>query len=204
MSTIQAPAPQLPPQYSQPQPVEARASRVPVWLIASIAVLAGVLGVVILVPRLISERPANNQRAASKVVADNSDQSKAACLHTLGPALYDKWIQMGGESGKTLGCPTATDVAAPVSPQGTSGRWVQFASGDGGYLIQHGSGPHLGKVFEVSGCMFKLYASQGGTASWLGFPVEDGHETAPGARQEFEGGYIVWDSKTYQCQAHKH
>jgi len=149
-----------------------------------------------------TEKPANTESPSLKGVNDNSDKSKSVCGYTLGRALHDKWIQMGGETGK-LGCPTADAVAAPASPQGTSGQWVQFAKGDGGYLIQHESGPYLGKVFEVTGCMFKLYASQGATRSWLGFPVGDGFETAPGARQEFEGGYVVWDAKTYQCQAHK-
>jgi uncharacterized protein with LGFP repeats len=51
--------------------------------------------------------------------------------------------------------------------------------------------------------MLKIYSSQGGTKSWLGFPTGDGRVTSTGARQDFESGYIVWDKKTYQCQAHQ-
>ncbi len=80
---------------------------------------------------------------------------------------------------------------------------TQFSKGDGGYLIRHDSGRFAETAFEVSGCMFKLYAGIGGTNSWLGFPIEDGYTTSTGARQGFEGGYILWDSKTYNCQAYK-
>jgi uncharacterized protein with LGFP repeats len=120
---------------------------------------------------------------------------------------------MGGETGK-LGCPINQQTDAPASPFGSDGRWIQFAKGDGGYLIEYirlrspeGSNikplPLAGRVFEVSGCMFKLYASLGGTKSWLGFPISDGRETEVGARQDFEGGYVLWDRKTYACEAHR-
>lgn len=134
------------------------------------------------------------------------------CGQTVSTALFDKWTEMGGETGK-LGCPINQQTEAPTSPQGSTGRWIQFAKGDGGYLIewtrsQAGEGnvkpvPLAGRAFEVTGCMFKLYASLGGTKSWLGFPTVDGAETSTGARQDFEGGYIVWDRKTYECNAHK-
>jgi hypothetical protein len=205
LSTIRAPAPQMPHQYSPPQvsyPPQ-RKSMVPLWIIGIVLLLLGGIGVLWLLSRSLRKNPADTQSSSSGTVTNKAGQSNPACGHTLGKALYEKWIQMGGESGR-LGCPIASEVEAPVSPQRTLGRWVQFASGDGGYLIQHESGPYLGKVFEVTGCMFKLYASQGGTSSWLGLPVGDEFETAQGARQEFEGGYVVWDSKTYQCQAHKH
>ena len=95
------------------------------------------------------------------------------------------------------------ETEAFVSPQGTTGQMTQFAKGDGGYLIRHENGRFSGTTFEVSGCMFKLYASLGGTKSWLGFPVKDEYSTSPGARQDFEGGYILWDSKTYKCEVHE-
>jgi uncharacterized protein with LGFP repeats len=100
-------------------------------------------------------------------------------------------------------CPVEAESEAPESPQGTTGRWVRFSEGDGGYIVLHKSGPNAGKAFEVSGCMYKLYSSLGGTKSWLGFPVSDGLKTKTGARQDFEAGYALWDSTTYECQAHK-
>jgi uncharacterized protein with LGFP repeats len=163
---------------------------------------AGALTVVMVVSRSQKATPSNDRSSLPSNPTRTVDQSKSACGYTMATALYDKWIQMGGASGK-LGCPIANDVDAPTSPQATTGRWAQFTNEDGGYLIKHESGPRAGQVFEVTGCMYKLYSSQGGTKSWLGFPVGDGYTTAPGARQEFEGGYVVWDSKTYQCQAHK-
>lgn len=95
------------------------------------------------------------------------------------------------------------EIEADSSPRGTTRRLTQFSKGDGGYLNRHNSGNLKGSSFEVSGCMFKLYASIGGTGSWLGFPVKDGYTTPTGARQDFEDGYILWDSKTYNCRAYK-
>jgi hypothetical protein len=129
-------------------------------------------------------------------------ESFKACDFFLGSGLYDKWRQMGGEKGR-LGCPIINEADTPPSPKGTTGRYTQFSKGDGGYIIWHGSGRFKGISFEVSGCMFKLYYGLGGTGSWLGFPVKDGYQISTGARQDFEEGYILWDSKTYQCQAFK-
>ncbi len=126
-----------------------------------------------------------------------------ACNYLVGSGIYSKWIELGGEQGK-LGCPTMNETAAPSSPQGTTGRMTQFTKGDGGYLIWHESGRFSGTTFDVSGCMFILYSNLGGTSSWLGFPVSDGYQAAPGARQDFESGFVTWDSKTYQCKAVKY
>lgn len=125
-----------------------------------------------------------------------------ACDYSLGSGLYNKWKQIGGETGK-LGCPVMSEAEAEPSPQGTTGRYTRFTKGDGGYIIRHHSGRFAGTSFEVSGCMFKLYYDIGGTRSWLGFPIKDGYTTPTGARQDFESGYILWDSKTYVCQAYK-
>ena len=204
MSTIRAPAPQLPPQYAPPHPSYSaeRKSALPLWLIAIAVLLAGVLGVVLLVPRLLREKPVTTQSSPSRAVTEPTKQTATACGHSLGKALYDKWIQMGGETGK-LGCPIADETDAPPSARLTKGRWAQFAGGDGGYLILHGSGPDEGKLFEVTGCMFKLYSSLGGTKSWLGFPLNDESMTSYGTKQWFEYGYILWSSKTYRCEAHE-
>ena len=202
-STIQAPVPQVPFLHSEGPPpgYSARKSVVP-WLLVGFAILLiAIFVVLILATRSSQNQKSANNQSSSKTSTNVVEQSNLACGHTLASALYDKWIQLGGENGK-LGCPVTDETEAPASAKGTTGRWIQFARGDGGYLVQHRTGPYAGKVFEVDGCMFKLYASQGGTKSWLGFPIGDGFETSPGGRQEFESGYIVWDSKTYVCQAH--
>lgn len=132
----------------------------------------------------------------------NSSADFKACNYQLGSDLYNKWKQMGGESG-SLGCPIMNEAEVAPSPQGTTGRYTQFSKGDGGYIIRHESGRFSGTAFEVSGCMFKLYSSIGGTGSWLGFPIKDGYKTSAGARQDFEEGYILWDSKTSECRAYR-
>ena len=148
----------------------------------------------------ISAVKSENGRNTANIA--NPTETFTACDYFLGSGLYDKWKQMGGESGK-LGCPVISEAEAEPSPQGTTGRYTRFTKGDGGYIIWHGSGRFSGTSFEVSGCMFKLYYDIGGTRSWLGFPVKDGFTTPTGARQDFEGGYILWDSKTYVCQAYR-
>ena len=204
-STIRAPAPQVPPLDTGSPPLlrsEERKSKAP-WFIAGIAlVLAGVFGVVLIASRWPSKIETANKQSNSKALSGVENRSPLACNRPLSATIYDKWIQMGGESGR-LKCPVESESAAPASPHGTTGRWVRFGAGDGGYIVSHESGSNAGKAFEVSGCMYKLYASLGGTKSWLGFPTGDGQEISTGARQEFEEGYVLWDSKTYECQAHK-
>lgn len=204
-STIRAPAPPVPPLYAGSPPLirsEERRSKTP-WVIAVIALLlVGVFGVALIAFLWPSKIETANKQADRKTSTTVENRSSLACNIPLSPPIYDKWIQMGGESGR-LKCPVETESAAPASSLGTSGRWVRFSAGDGGYIVWHESGQLAGKAFEVSGCMYKLYASLGGTKSWLGFPTGDGEEISTGVRQEFEAGYVVWDSKTYQCQAHR-
>jgi hypothetical protein len=203
--TIRTPAPQVPPLYVESRPssqsVEKR-SKAP-WVVAGIAVLlAGIFGIILLASQWPTKTELTSKLPNSNVSTPALTKSKVACNTPLSDPIYDKWIQMGGENGR-LKCPVDSESDAPTSPLGTTGRWVRFSAGDGGYIVWHESGPNAGKVFEVSGCMYKLYASLGGTKSWLGFPTGDEQEISPGARQEFEAGYVVWDSKTYACQAHK-
>jgi hypothetical protein len=214
-STIHAPAPQLPPQYrpSISEPSVPRRSIGP-WLLVSTAVLiVGILGIVMIAIRFSPDQKPPTTNQPSPTVANSvAPTSEKACGHSISAALYKKWIETGGETGK-LGCPVTDQTEAPASPQGSTGRWIQFAHGDGGYLIEYtrpDDGPNMkptpffGRVFEVSGCMFKLYSSFGGTKSWLGFPITDGRETATGAQQDFEAGFVVWDRKTYVCDAKKY
>jgi hypothetical protein len=126
-----------------------------------------------------------------------------ACGYSLGSGIYNKWIALGGQSS-FLGCPIMNEAEAGMSPQGTTGRWVEFSGGDGGFIIWHRMGPHAGASFEVHGCIFKLYKSLGGTGSWLGFPVSDEYDVPGGRRSDFEGGYILWNAQTFICQAHNY
>ncbi len=217
-STIHAPAPQVPPLHPAGISAETtdstKKSILPWVLISGAILLVGIFAVWMIVSRFsaTSVTPSRNQSSAEPK-SSVAPVSKIMCGQTVSVALFEKWTEMGGETGK-LGCPINQQTDAPPSPQGSVGRWIQFAKGDGGYLIEYtrppvveGSNIHpvplAGQVFEVSGCMFKLYASLGGTKSWLGFPISDGRETEPGARQNFEGGFVLWDRKTYACDAHR-
>lgn len=207
-STIHAsPPPLYAQQRTEAQPHLQDRSLAP-WLILGGAILLfGILGILMLAWTFSSDTNSTRIQTSSTQSSPSAPSpiaspanNKLVCGRTVSAAIYDKWISTGGESGK-LGCPVTNEDDAGLSPQGTQGRWIQFARGDGACLIQHKSGRNAGKVFEVSGCMYKLYASLGGTRSWLGFPSGDGYESDPGARQDFEGGYTVWDRKTYVCQA---
>ena len=53
------------------------------------------------------------------------------------------------------------------------------------------------KAFEVHGAIVAVYKNQGGSGSWLGFPVSDEYsDDVPGRyrRSDFEGGYITWEA----------
>src|SRR5688500_246181 len=129
-------------------------------------------------------------------------QEPNACGRTLGTGIFDKWQGLGGESG-FLGCPTADELDATPSPQGTTGRWAPFA-GNSGMIVWHGTGARISHVYEVHGDISVLYASMGGSASWLGFPISDEYEVAGGRRSDFEGGYILWDAGTREAKAYRH
>ena len=209
-STIYAPAPQVPPLHRQEvlEVPEGKRSVTPWVLVSGAILLVGIFGVWMLFSRLPSFTESQRKGPAPSpiVVA----KSSSMCGREVSAAIFEKWTEMGGQAGK-LGCPINQQTEAPASPQGSFGRWIQFEKGDGGYLIENtGSDsekrlplPVEGKAFEVTGCMYMLYSRLGGTKSWLGFPVGDGRETATGARQSFEGGYILWDSKTSQCRPYK-
>ena len=204
-STIYAPAPQVPPLHRQAlsEVPETRRSIVPWLLVAGAILIVGIFGVWMLFSRLpsLTESKRNGSTPSPTVVA----KANTMCGREVSVAIFDKWTEMGSQTGK-LGCPINQQTDAPTSPQGSFGRWIQFEKGDGGYLIENtgsDSGKRLpveGKAVEVTGCMYMLYSSLGGTKSWLGFPIGDGRETPTGARQDFEGGHILWDSKTRECR----
>lgn len=124
-----------------------------------------------------------------------------ACGFTLGPDIYNKWQQLGGESG-LLGCAVMNEAEAGRSPRGTTGRYVKFGSPSGGSVIHwHRTGKYAGQAFETHGCIYQLFSNLGGSVSWLGFPISDEYSVSGGRRSDFEGGYIFWDAKTSKCQA---
>lgn len=216
-STIVATPPPLPAWHSAAPPIAApaKSTKTP-WIIAAVAVVfAGALAVAFIVMALLNSSATTGQKSDSRDRQPPNRESpevRLACSHSVSPALYRKWSETGGETGK-LGCPSTDETEAPASPLGSTGRWIQFAKDDGAYLIEYTRpefatgavkpAPLVGQVFEVSGCMFKLYSSLGGTKSWLGFPVSDGRDTTTGVQQDFEAGYVVWDRKTYRCEAKK-
>jgi hypothetical protein len=207
----------VPPVYSSNQSTNidesSRRSIVP-WLLVSAAIvivgIVGIVAVVIMAPGFANNKTSSRTQVSPTPMSKPKTTNATMCGQTVSDAILDKWNQMGGETGK-LGCPINQETEAPTSPRGSVGRWIQFGKGDGGYLIENtGSDtgrrlplPVEGKAVEVTGCMFMLYSSLGGTKAWLGFPTGDGRETSTGARQDFEGGYILWDRKTSQCRPYK-
>lgn len=136
-------------------------------------------------------------------VGHQGDNSSSGCEHSLGSAIKAKWIQAGGGQG-VLGCPDMDETAATQSPQGTSGRYVDFKGGKGydpGTIHLSTSGRYRSTAFITRGAIFALYKSLGGSSSWLGFPISDEHDSPGGRRSDFEGGYIYWNAQTGQTKA---
>ena len=129
-----------------------------------------------------------------------SGPMRLACNHALGSGIYDRWVQLGAESG-TFGCPTTDETEASISSQGTTGRMAEFSK-LGGLIYWHRDGIYAGIAFEVHGSIGTLYKKLGGSASKLGFPIGNEFEVPTGRRSNFEGGYILWDAKTNTSQAY--
>ena len=118
------------------------------------------------------------------------------CGQGLSQPVLAKWLGLGGVEG--FGCPAAPELAAPVSPLGTTAREVKFAQGA---ILWHASGPRAGQTFAVSGCMYRLYFQYGGPSGWLGLPTSDPVNTPDGQRQTFEGGLMTFQRVDSSCDA---
>ncbi len=99
----------------------------------------------------------------------SSGEPRDACKMAVGSQIYDKWVQMGGQTG-ILGCPRGDESEAVRSPQGTTGRIVEFDVANGGIIVWHRSGKLAGQAFEVHGRIVQLYLQVGGTGSVFGIP----------------------------------
>ena len=75
----------------------------------------------------------------------------------IGSGINAKWVAAGGAKGR-LGCPIMDEGDAARSPNGTSGRFVEFNGGDGAYVIWHGGGRFASQTFDVNGCGYKTQA----------------------------------------------
>lgn len=133
---------------------------------------------------------------ASGAGAQPSDDG--ACGAAMSAPLASRWLEMGG--AHELGCPTARELAAPTSPQGSDAREVTFASAA---IIRHVSGPRAGQIYAVSGCAYRLYFQYGGPGGWLGLPTSDPLNTPDGQKQTFEGGAITFQRALQTCEAER-
>jgi len=133
----------------------------------------------------------------------SSSSQGLACGHELGGGILAKWQSLGGKNG-VLGCPVGDEKEAARSPDGTSGRAAEFDGGDGGIIIWHRDGRLAGRSFEVHGCIFRIYKSNGAGSSWLGYPVSDEYDIESGRRSDFERGFVRWDGATKKCRAYRY
>ena len=104
-------------------------------------------------------------------------------------AIMKKWHSLK-DKGIDIGEPTSDIVGAWGSPFGTGGHVRFFGNGD---IYYHGNGPRAGQVFEVHGRIYGTYNSEGGTGSFLGFPISDEEPDGPFDHpvNYFEGGCIT-------------
>src|SRR6201988_4198200 len=188
-STIYAPSPNVPPLRGpniQRDVSDSPKTNLLPWVLISGAILiVGIFAAWMIISRLPASLISSPNQPTPQPSSSVAPKAETMCGQIVSTAILAKWTEMGGANGK-LGCPINAQTDAPVSSFGSSGRWIQFAKGDGGYLIEYtrpqGEGsaikplPLAGRVFEVTGGMFKVYASLGGTKSWLGFPLTDWRE----------------------------
>ncbi|HEV2365999.1 MAG TPA: hypothetical protein VGS12_17570 [Caulobacteraceae bacterium] len=116
------------------------------------------------------------------------------CRVTMSPALLRKWRDEGGQA--RLGCPIARESDAAPSPTGATARVLLFQQGE---LVAPTSGARAGAAVAVLGCFWRLYFQYRGSAGWLGLPLADAVTTQDGARQDFEGGSLLYQRDLDRC-----
>jgi murein DD-endopeptidase MepM/ murein hydrolase activator NlpD/photosystem II stability/assembly factor-like uncharacterized protein len=128
----------------------------------------------------------NFQQFEGGALEHHLNGARASSVYEVHGAIYTKWGQKGF-AGCPLGLPTSDERdAQPSGPTGRTGRVSDF---EGGH-IHWWTGAV--QAFETHGAIDSLYASMGGTASWLGFPTSDEYVASTGyVRSDFEGGYIT-------------
>jgi len=104
-------------------------------------------------------------------------------------AIMLKWQDMQA-AGLDIGNPISEIVGAWGSPDGTGGHVRFFENGD---IYYHGNGLRAGQAFEVHGRIQDTYNREGGTTSFLGFPISDEKPNGPFEHpvSYFEGGCIT-------------
>lgn len=110
--------------------------------------------------------------------------SPASDAHEVHGAILTKWAGLGWEHG-FLGYPLSDEV--PV----TGGRASQFQGGNAYWSAATGAN-------EVHGAILTTYLQLGGTGGRLGLPLTDEAwaGNSPYRYNEFQGGWIYWDSTT--------
>ncbi|MEO9220894.1 MAG: NlpC/P60 family protein [Mycobacteriaceae bacterium] len=92
----------------------------------------------------------------------------------------------------TMGA-SASFLGLPVTHETPTPTWVgAFNHFQGGSIYwSPASGVH-----EVHGAIRDAWAGQSWERDWLGFPTSDEYSVDNGRRSDFQGGSIVWDSRT--------
>jgi uncharacterized protein (TIGR03437 family) len=103
--------------------------------------------------------------------------------------IYTKWAALGSETG-AAGPPTAEAVTFTTNG-GNSGNAQTFKNG---VIYGATAGPRTGQTFFVSGLILAQYTSIGGPAGSFGMPVTDEFQSGVNHRQNFENGYIDYNT----------
>ncbi len=110
-------------------------------------------------------------------------------------AIYAKWGQKG-YSASPLGLPISNERDAQAS--GATGKTGRVSDFEGGHIHWITGASY---AYESHGAIDSLFASMGGSGSWLGFPTSDEYVASSSyARSDFEGGFITTtDGVNYQA-----
>jgi uncharacterized protein with LGFP repeats len=113
--------------------------------------------------------------------------------HAVYGNIRNTWANTGWEGGP-LGYPTTDETGTPDG----IGRYNHFSKGGSIYWTNN-TGAHA-----VYGAIRGLWSSMGWEGSWLGFPTSDEYGVPEGRRNDFQGGYIVWNASTGTTNAYRY
>jgi uncharacterized protein with LGFP repeats/lysophospholipase L1-like esterase len=101
-------------------------------------------------------------------------------------AIFTRWVSSGSAGGE-LGLPTSDERETVRSPQGTIGRFSTFEHG----VINYN--PKVDRAVVLFGAIGRRYADLGYSGSYLGLPTGEEYSRDGSRRQDFEGGYLLWN-----------
>jgi uncharacterized protein (TIGR03437 family) len=141
--------------------------------------------------------PISDVSASGTQTFENGAALSGSPVTLVSGGIYTKWTSMGSDGG-AAGPPTS--AATPFSTIGAnSGNAQAFKNG---VIYAATAGPRAGQAYFVSGLILARYTAIGGVTGSFGMAVSDEFASGTTHRQNFEGGYIDYNTGDSTAQAH--